>query len=72
MGHRFTDVAEASKGEWLGFETCTTAEYGSDRDERRGLSNSVARMEALVMVDVTDWRVQQPGRLSVSVAQAQV
>lgn len=53
---RFAYTGEALKGEKIKFETRTTKDYDVSLDDHQALSYFVARMEALVMSEVTDWR----------------
>jgi hypothetical protein len=53
---RFAYTGEALKGEKIKFETRTTRDYDVSLDDHQALSHFVARMEALVMSEVTDWR----------------
>ena len=55
---RFAYVCEALKSERLKFETRTTADYDKGLDDHVALSNFVARMERIVMREVSDWRAE--------------
>lgn len=55
---RFAYVCEALKSEKLKFETRTIADYDKGLDDHVALSNFVARMERLVMREVSDWRAE--------------
>ncbi len=55
---RFAYVCEALKSEKLKFETRTTADYDTKLSDHDALSNFVARMERIVMREVSDWRAE--------------
>lgn len=55
---RFAYVCEALKSERLKFETRTTADYDKALDDHVALSNFVARMERIVLREVSDWRAE--------------
>lgn len=53
---RFAYTAEALKSEKFKFETRTTKDYQADVDEYKALNKFVARVEDMIMSEVTDWR----------------
>ena len=55
---RFAYTGEALKSELLKFKTQTTKDYRASLEEQRALENFVARVEFLLLNEVSDWRAQ--------------